>query len=376
MNGSSLRVAFRTDASVQIGTGHVMRCLTLADALRMHGADCVFLCRPHDGNLLHQIAERGHRSLSLTPVPVESVARSPDDPSHADWLGTDWAQDADDTRQGLDGQAVDWLVVDHYAIDHRWESAMRGSCNRLLVMDDLADRKHDCDLLLDPSLGRTDADYADLVPAGTTTLLGPQHALLRPEFAQLRAESLARRVEPELRHLLITMGGVDKDNVTGSLLDTLDACALPPDTRITIVMGIYSPWLGEVRARAERMRAATEVLVGVKNMARLMTDSDLAIGAAGGTSWERCCLGLPTIQLILAKNQMECAAAFSQLGAVSGITSPARISIELPAALQHLNPDRLRDLSDRAAQICEGRGTSILAQLLLRSQQRCREAYG
>lgn len=363
MNGSSLRVAFRTDASVQIGTGHVMRCLTLADALRAHGADCVFLCRPHEGNLLHQIAERGHCSLSLPPVPAESVARSPDDPSHADWLGLDWAQDADDMRQALAGRAVDWLVVDHYAIDHRWESAMRGSCNRLLVMDDLADRKHDCDLLLDPSLGRTPADYDDLMPAGAMKLLGPQHALLRPEFAELRAESLARRAAPELRHLLITMGGVDKDNVTESVLDALDAHDLPDDLRITVIMGPLSPGLPLVQARAAKMRRPTQVRVGVHNMAQLMTYSDLAIGAGGGTSWERCCLGLPGIVLALAENQIAMASTLQQAGAIVATTNAVEAAECLQGQLAAGTlAGFLAGLSFGAASVTDGLGAARVVQ--------------
>lgn len=361
---SSARIAFRVDASLLIGTGHVMRCLTLADALRVEGADCLFLCRPHQGHLLALIAERGHRVAAL-PEATAPLVRSPADPAHADWLGTGWAQDAEDTHEALGKWAPDLLVVDHYGLDHRWEAALRSACRRIMVMDDLADRPHDCDLLLDPSLGREPADYAALLPHDAIALLGPRFALLRPEFAQLRAESLARRAQPALRHLLITMGGVDKDDATSHILDALDDCALPPDLRITAVLGAHSPWLAKVRERAARMRAPTQVRVDVRDMARLMADSDLAIGAAGGTSWERCCLGLPTIQLVLAENQMECAEGFIRAGAVIGISSTIRVREELPALIDQLDPNQLRHMSKQSAQICDGRGVSALIQYLL-----------
>lgn len=363
MNGSSLRVAFRADASIQIGTGHIMRCLTLADALRAHGAECLFICRPHEGNLMHQIAERGHCSVSLPAAPSGSLSGSPDDPAHAEWLGTDWLQDAEDTRRALVGQTTDWLVVDHYAIDRRWGSVMRGTCKRLLVMDDLADRQHDCDLLLDPSLGRNPADYDDLVPAEATKLLGPRHALLRPEFSQLRAKSLARRAAPELRHLLITMGGVDKDNVTGSVLDALDACYLPGDLRITVVMGPHSPGRPLVQARAAEMRLQTQVRVGVNNMGQLMASSDLAIGAGGGTSWERCCLGLPAIVLALAENQIAMASTLQEAGAIVATTSADQAAECLQGQLSAGTiADFLAELSLGAASVTDGQGVARVVQ--------------
>jgi len=361
------RIVFRTDASVQIGTGHVMRCLTLADALRDRGAECLFISRPHQGHLLDTIAERGHQVMALPTR--ENLADYPADFAHAHWLGTDQATDSADTLLVMNGTTVDWLVVDHYALDHRWEQALRPHCRQLMVMDDLADRSHDCDLLLDPSLGRTPADYAHLTPPTATLLLGPQYALLRPEFARLRDESLARRASPRLEHLLITMGGVDKDNATGAVLDALDSCTLPPDLRITVVMGQHAPWLAQVKERAARMNRPVQVLAGVRDMARLMANSDLAIGAAGGTSWERCCLGLPAIQLVLADNQREAAVAFSALGAAESLAVQSDLSQTLPPLLHALQPDRLRALSDSAAHICDGRGTPKAVELLLRKEQ-------
>lgn len=360
-----LRVAFRTDASIAMGTGHVMRCLTLADALNEMGAECQFLCRPHVGHLLPLIAERGHRVKALQELPQADFSPATADPAHAAWLGTSWYQDALDCRRALDG-VVDWLVLDHYALDRRWEQALRPLCRRLMVMDDLADRPHDCDLLLDPSLGRVPADYARWLPEGTVTLLGPQFALLRPEFALLRTESLTRRQVPELRQLLITMGGVDKDNASGLVLTALSACTLPPNLEITVVMGPHAPWLTEVCQQAATMSCPTRVLVGVANMARLMADSDLAIGAAGSTAWERCCLGLPSIQLVLAKNQELIAAALSNYGA-SITMRPETIKTQMMRLLsQRKLSELLSRLSQSARVIADGTGTQKVIHGLMR----------
>ena len=311
MNGA--HVVFRTDASLQIGTGHVMRCLTLADALRQRGAACHFLCREHVGNLTSLIRRRGYE-VSVLPVREDGVL-SAAPPAHAAWLGVPWEEDADRTQACAGGTAIDWLVVDHYAVDARWEQSLRPHCRHLMVIDDLADRQHDCDVLLDQNLGRDAADYATLVPPDCELLIGPNYALLRTEFAKMRPHSLMRREPSQLRRILVTMGGVDRDNVTGDVLDALRNCLLPPDCRITVVMGSQAPALDSVRQQAATMPWPAEVHVNVTDMAALMAECDVAIGAAGGTSWERCCLGVPTLIAVLAENQQRIAVSLDAGGA-------------------------------------------------------------
>lgn len=353
-----LRVAFRADASIEIGTGHVMRCLTLADALIREGATCLFICRAMPGDLRKAIAQRGHATRPL-PAAEALPAQDASGPAHAHWLGVTWTQDARETRAAIGPTPVDWLVVDHYALDGRWEEALRPSCRHLMVIDDLADRTHACDLLLDQNTGRRAQDYAALLPIDTPVLAGPRYALLRPEFAALRAESLTRRRQPRLGRLLVTMGGIDKDNVTERVLDALDACPMPRDLEITVVLGPQAPWRAQVEARAARMCNATHVRVGVADMARLMTDSDLAIGAAGSTSWERCALGLPSIVLVLAENQRSIAESLHQQEASVAVSS----SGEAAACIEHhLQDDTLvpflQRLSRGGAAIADGEGAA------------------
>jgi len=236
-----------------------------------------------------------------------------------------------------------------------------------MVIDDLADRAHDCDLLLDQNLGRSAADYAAHVPPACKMLIGPRYALLRPEFAALRPQSLARRAQPELKHLLITMGGVDKDNATSRVLEALRTCDLPQHCHITVVMGPHAPWLEEVRRLAATMPWATEVLVNIRDMAVLMAKSDVAIGAAGSTSWERCALGLPTVQLILADNQREAGAALAATGAVEILAATETFTTDLSYLIRHIKEGsaRLKSLSERAAVICDGNGTATVSNYLL-----------
>ncbi|TDR57253.1 UDP-2,4-diacetamido-2,4,6-trideoxy-beta-L-altropyranose hydrolase [Halomonas ventosae] len=360
-------VVFRADASLEIGTGHIMRCLTLAEALTAQDAACHFLCREHVGHLCDAIEARGFTVHRLPRMSQGGSATDTDDASldHAHWLGTTWEQDAEACGRLMAQLAPDWLVVDHYALDSRWESTVLPKQTRLLVIDDLADRPHRADLLLDQNLGRAAEDYAGLLPAECRVMAGPRFALLRPEFEALRERSLARRRrQPGLKRLLITLGGVDKDNATGQVLDTLKACDLPDDLGITVVMGATAPWLDDVEASASRLPWTTEVVVNISDMARRMAEADLAIGAAGSTSWERCCLGLPTLMLVLAENQRAIARALDKAGAARCLGVPSELD-DLPRHLATLQaPDTLQVMSRAAALLSAGEGVNTLCHAM------------
>jgi UDP-2,4-diacetamido-2,4,6-trideoxy-beta-L-altropyranose hydrolase len=359
-----MQVAFRTDASLQIGTGHVMRCLTLADALRKRGVQSTFICRPHPGHLLDLIQQRGHTAKALAPA--DHAYTPPADPRHAKWLGTDWARDAAQTQQVMGDQVVQWLAVDHYALDRRWEQTMRPHTRRIMVIDDLADRPHDCDLLLDQNLGRQPKDYGGLLSPHTQTLIGPAYALLRPEFSKWREHSLQRRIKPMLKNLLITMGGVDKANATGQVLEALTQCELPTDLRITVIMGPTAPWLAKVQAQVAAMPRPTQVLSGVSNMAQLMADSDLCIGAAGGSAWERCALGLPTLVFILAANQHSGAMALQSHEAAWVAADVHQLKGQMTALFKkETQTAALKKMSQAAATLATGNSISQVVELLL-----------
>lgn len=355
-----MKVAFRADASLEMGTGHIMRCLTLADALTVQGAECQFICREHQGNLIEFIRNKSYHTHAL-PISAEA-GLSDTQPGHAAWLGCSQEQDATDCVCALSEMKPDWLVVDHYALDARWEQALKPHYRKLMVIDDLADRPHLCDLLLDQTFGRDRGDYHRWVPSSSTVLCGSRYALLRPEFAKLRDYSLQRRAKPLVRKLLITMGGVDKDNVTGRVLKALRHSPLPEECQITVVMGSTAPWLSEVDQLAKSMPWPTQVMAGVSDMAQLMADSDLAIGAAGATSWERCCLGLPTIMLVLAENQSKVARELKRRGASLCIPDLQNIDDDLCSVISALidNPETVGGMSNAARLVTAGLGVSAV----------------
>lgn len=362
----SLAVAFRVDASTLIGSGHVMRCLSLADALSEAGARCFFVMRQEPGSLEGAVRSRGHHVLMLSSGGTEkNASRSESEPPHAGWLGVSWEVDASDTLQALKGIELDWLVVDHYALDQRWETQVLGCCRRLMAIDDLADRKHQCDLLLDQNLGRKPDDYDGLVPGHAKRLIGSDYALLRPEFSRARALSVEERKTREPGNILVSMGGVDAANVTGYVLRVLDTIEVVASCRVTVVLGAACPHIDEVIEQAESMRLDTRVVVNANNMAELMSKADLAIGAAGGSAWERCCLGLPSLLVVMADNQRPGAEALERAGASLSLGWPGAIEEALPRAMREVfAPGRLLEMSQNSAAICDGLGVQRLVDAL------------
>ena len=347
-----VRFAFRADASVDIGNGHLMRCLTLADALRARGAECHFICRELSGHLLDLIARRGFLGYRLATGTDGSAV-------------VGWTQDARQSAAILSEVRPEWLIADHYGLDHKWETELRPYYRKLLVIDDLV-RTHSCDVLLDQTFRRSPETYRACVPAGCTVLTGSEYALLRPEFAALRRRSLERRVGAPWRTVLVSVGGVDQSNVTSSVLEGLRAAPLPAECVLKVVLGQHAPGLGEVQHRAREMPWLTQVLVDVTDMASLMAEADFAIGAAGTTSWERCCLGLPSFVVVIADNQRDVAAALQSSGAAYVITEMTQLAPVLQQAIaeQTCSVESVLRMSRAASEVTDGKGvTRVLEHL-------------
>ena len=189
-----MRIVIRTDASFTIGSGHVMRCLTLADALQKY-AEIVFVCRKFPGHMQEVIVKRGYE-VFLLQKPSEEYLMQDDDLTHAAWLGVSWSHDANETIDKIGDAQVDWLVVDHYGIDFRWHNKLRRLIKKLFVVDDIADRKLDCNLLLDQTFGRLASNYNSIVSPNCVKLIGAKYALLRPEFAKHRLTAIEKRKNP------------------------------------------------------------------------------------------------------------------------------------------------------------------------------------
>jgi len=326
-----------------------MRCLTLADALRTHGAEVQFISRKLEGNLIDFIESKGFRVFHLDKGSFQ-LEKEISSPPHAHWLLASQSEDAQSCENILRGITPDWLIVDHYALDVQWENKLKKICKRLMVIDDLADRNHNCDLLLDQTLGRTFTDYEPFVP-DTSSMLGAQYALLRPEFAEWREYSLKRREEFQLKNILVSLGGADPDNYTAQVLEVLSGCSLPEAIKVTVVLGATYPYLESIKKLSEQMPYSVEIAMNISNMAEVMSNSDIAIGAAGSTAWERCCLGLPTVQIVTADNQKMIARTLSDHGAAVSINNLQ----ELPEAIKTVERSMM-NISANATNVTDGSG--------------------
>ncbi|MCD9023663.1 UDP-2,4-diacetamido-2,4,6-trideoxy-beta-L-altropyranose hydrolase [Cohnella silvisoli] len=291
-----MKILIRTDASVHIGTGHVIRCLTLADRLRPH-AEISFVCRELEGNLISFIRSRGY---GVYPIPPAE---------------SNWETDAEFTLAYVTQEKlpIDWLIIDHYGLEAKYESVLRPHAKRVLVIDDLADRSHRCDLLLDQNPYRDgNKRYEGLVEESCTMLLGPKYALLRPEFARER-EYIWR--SGDIRSILVSFGGAD---MTGETMKTLQALEplLTDKVKVKVLMGKINSQAERIREMCLRLNQV-ECFDHVDDVATLMREADLAIGSGGTTTWERCCLGLPAIVIMTADNQVELSENASELGVIS-----------------------------------------------------------
>ncbi len=247
-----MQAVFRANATAALGSGHVMRCLTLARALRRLGWRCDFAVNPEAPEVVPALARE--RPQLLAP--------GSDDPENLRRLWPD---------------GVDWLVVDHYGLDAAWESRCRPWARSLLAIDDLANRPHDCDVLLDQTFGRQPEDYAQLVSPSCRVLAGTAQALLRPGFLRARPASLARRAAaPGLRRLVVSLGGTDPENHTAAALRGIAQC--DPGLAVDVVLGSAAPHLAEVRRQIAQMPQEAQLHVDVTAMEDLLSAADLAVG--------------------------------------------------------------------------------------------------
>lgn len=351
-----MKVAVRTDASAEIGTGHLMRCLTLADALQQAGAEVTFLSLPSAEPWRGLIESRGHRLVTL-PLDATRRGSEPDALDHAGWLPWRQTADAAATLQAL-AEPVDWLVVDHYAIDSRWERQLRTRARRILAIDDIADRSHDVDVLLDHNpQDETGRRYDGLLPEGARRLIGPRYALLRPGFAAARTRRPSR--DGSVRRINLFMGGTDAAGATLAALAALsedDLRSIPVD----VVIGGASPHLAAIR-RAAAARGNAALHIDASDIADLFARADLAIGAGGVAALERCCVGLPTVTMSVAANQEPSLAQLAAAGAVYHLGRFGAVpELELARAVRALvaEPKLLYKIGEAAHGIADGRGVS------------------
>jgi UDP-2,4-diacetamido-2,4,6-trideoxy-beta-L-altropyranose hydrolase len=332
-------IAFRVDSSTSIGTGHVMRCMALAQQLQALGCHIYFYCANLPGNLSELIARN---------YPVETI--SEDAPLHF----------VDVCRR----RNIGAVVIDHYNIDYLWESVVHRELKvPIVVIDDLANRQHQCQLLIDQNLGRKETDYDQLLSGDTQRLIGTQYALLRPEFSELRAAALLRRRNfSAIERVLISLGGADPDNVTLQVLQQLEHMSVSGLSTIDVVVGSSYPHNSQLTAFIARTALPVAVHTQVGNIGELMLLADISVGAGGSSAWERCVLGLPSIAIGIASNQLIVLQGLQEAGAAVIVRDPTKIRDEFSSHWQHISsPSVYAKLSAQAAAMVDGLGAKRVA---------------
>lgn len=357
-------VAFRVDASNVIGTGHVMRCLSLAQRIKNSGDTVIFVCRELPGNLCDEIERRGFTTLRLKGDEKEATTFCAKEPKYAAWLGTTWQLDALQTCSLLKPLApLDWLVVDHYSLGACWEKVLRPLAKKLMAIEDLFDRPHDVDILLNQNILRgSEVSYQGLLPNYCSQLLGPRYALLQDQYQELR-----NRIPPrsgKIGRILVYFGGVDAANLTGRSLEALIAAEYS-ELEIDVILPVAGAHRKSIMSLAEGM-SGVKIHDDLPSLAKLMASADLAIGAGGTTSWERLCLGLPALIVTLADNQVMIAKSLQANDLAHWLGHHDKISIEdLANRLRPLLKEGLSpDWSARCRATVDGAGVDRIYELL------------
>jgi UDP-2,4-diacetamido-2,4,6-trideoxy-beta-L-altropyranose hydrolase len=352
-----MKVFFRVDASARMSTGHLMRCLTLAEALQERGAQTLFVCREHKGNL---IATLQHKTIPVMVLPAPIAPVNAESEDYAAWLGVTQAEDAGQTIEALNGEKPDWLVVDHYGLDVEWEQRLRPHVSKLMVIDDLASRHHDCDVLLDQNYSpEGERRYTGLVPDACKVLLGSKYTLLRKEFRVIRERLKSR--SGSLHKILVFFTAGDDQGETLKAMQGIERYG--EAEQVDVVVGQSNPSNAEISKKCDSLRWGYHCQVDY--MASLVAQADLVIGAGGSSSWERCALGAPTLVTILANNQALIARALDKVSAATCLgwcreTTPATYQL----ALMNLTKQKLNAMSENSLQLVDARGVSRVLRYL------------
>lgn len=366
-------ILIRADASIIIGTGHIMRCLTLADEFARNNFETIFVCREEPGNLISYISEKRNFRVEIIPHTKPSTCNSLTEGNTFEFQ----LEDAESVMEIIRNKNlnVDLILVDHYALDNLWESKLRLYIGKIMVIDDLANRKHDCDLLLDQNITENPEKYRSLIPQYATTLIGPRFSLLRDQFKQFREKGV--KVISKLDIILIFFGGVDRTNQTEKALRAISELA---DIRITT-----NAIIGENNQNRQALTELvanipnTNLYINVENMAEFMLNADLSIGACGTAIWERCCLGLPSIVITTAENQEKVAQALAKELYIEYLGNHEAVSSsDIKNAIERLGTgNKLQNIRDRCMKLVDAKGTErvmvAIHQLLQTNALKIRE---
>jgi len=345
-----MKIVFRVDASVILGSGHVMRCLTLAEELNKNH-EVSFICSDMEGNLIDLIKEKGFEVFILPRFLIETN-------NNQSYESYDWEKDKFETIKCLQIKDFNCLIVDHYMLDFKWETGVKNYVEVLFVIDDLANRKHSCDLLLDQNFYMENQNsYNDLVPSETHILLGEKYALLRDEFTETK-----KKVIEDINSIFIYFGASD---ISGETIKVLEAYTSKfYKFKLKVLLGYSNPKRDYIVVTYSKCRNI-EILSHTKEISKIMLETDLAIGAGGSTAWERCCIGLPSTVVIVAENQLQPMLELKKKGVIEILSNNTLEGYkELLDFIATDSIEHWRGIQDRGMTLFDGYGKKRLKAIL------------
>ena len=332
----------RVDASPEIGIGHIMRCLTLAQELKNNFDKIIFLTQKNSSDFIETIMKNEFEVIFISAN-----------------------NDSDIIKNIVTTNSVNknFLLIDHYNVDSNFESSLKNTFEKIFVIDDLANRKHDCDLLIDQNYYRDlNQRYEKLIQNGTITLLGPKYAIIRPEFRKINKKAIKKN--SQIKKILVSFGGSDPTNECKKALDAL--CSIENSKfEIVVVAGIYNHKFEQLKKLYEKY-SNIKIYRHVNDLSRLMLNSDLFIGAGGTTTWERFYMGLPSIVTIISDDQRESIEFLSDMGHIINLGLAKNVTSKTYVqTLQKPNFDLVYNMSLHNQKLVDGNGSNRIKKQII-----------
>lgn len=356
-----MRVAIRVDSSPVIGNGHIYRCLSLALGMRARGFFVIFFTRENVAGLDALVLENG-----FDIVRYPSVNHWVETPDIQTWMGGNVRDDGFLTALNLKRHQIDLLIIDHYGINDEWIGQVRRVVKKIFLIDDLH-RNFEVDYVLNPNLGVRRSSY--VTSLNRQYLIGPKFALLRKEFALGRKKSLIRRSEASFRKLVVSIGATDPFNITKSVIEVLSSIDIDYQMDVDVILGANAPHIESIMTKIKGANKNIRLIIQPNNLIDILVESDLAIGAAGGSMLERCCLGLPSLIYVAAENQKEFARYYSELGVaflLKDINELSQFFIDFSTKFQI--ETQLSKMSLKARSVTDGLGVERVVDFLFKSK--------
>ena len=350
-------IVFRVDAADHIGTGHLQRCITLAKELQKSEYQIIFVMISFDLSFINLVKKESINVITMSAPLLESIKTD----DSATWLGKTQEDDAKDFLAVTRHIDMSWCIVDHYSIDYKWQKLVRKNISKILVIDDLANRKHECDILLDQNYWSNFLTrYDPLINNDCLRLLGPKYSLLRDEFKTLRATE-NNREKTKLNNILINFGGIGNYVFLEKIANVLPHFS--HKYNFTLITGKMSISSFNV-IKNKLAHTGVNVTEKTSNMAKLMFESDYAFGACGSTVWERFCLGVNSALVEVAENQHELLDFLVHKSLVDYLGKASELSSEqIHSFIESLNLDSIiyNERKTRIMSLVDGKGATRVA---------------